>query len=153
MPFGRRTGSATTSRLCCEVASRREYRHAYAGSVASLGLHKGVAQVKLAGISFKVRGWPAWFMHRTYHLSRVPTFNRKVRVAADWTLALFFQREIVSLGALQNPRQEFELATKPGLPPGEKPAAAPAKAAPREESRGDKSRPQPLVVPNKCWPP
>jgi NADH:ubiquinone reductase (H+-translocating) len=104
-----------------------EYRHAYLGSVASLGLHKGVAQLKFAGVSIKLRGWPAWFAHRTYHLSRVPTFNRKVRVAADWTLALFFHREIVSLGALQNPRDEFELATKPALPPTEK--AAPAKMA------------------------
>ena len=39
-------------------------------------------------------------MHRTYHVSRVPTFNRKVRVIADWTLALFFRREVVSLGSL-----------------------------------------------------
>jgi NADH dehydrogenase len=76
--------------------------------VASLGLHKGVAQVYW----FKACGWPAWFMHRTYHLSRIPTFNRKVRIVADWTLALFFKREIVSLGSLQNPRSEFELATK-----------------------------------------
>ncbi len=84
------------------------YKHAYAGSVASLGLHKGVAQV----YGIKLRGWPAWVMHRTYHLTRVPTFNRKVRVAADWTLALFFHREIVSLGALQNPREEFEHASR-----------------------------------------
>lgn len=87
------------------------YKHAYAGSVASLGLHKGVAQV----YGIKVRGWLAWFLHRTYHVSRVPTFNRKVRVIADWTLALFFKREIVSLGALQNPREEFELAARPPL--------------------------------------
>jgi NADH:ubiquinone reductase (H+-translocating) len=88
------------------------YRHAYAGSVASLGLHKGVAQVYVAGVGIKLRGWPAWFMHRTYHVSRVPTFNRKVRVIADWTLALFFRREIVSLGAIQNPHEEFEFAGK-----------------------------------------
>ncbi|HEY3925629.1 MAG TPA: NAD(P)/FAD-dependent oxidoreductase [Acidothermaceae bacterium] len=113
-----------------------EYRHAYIGSVASLGLHKGVAQLKFAGVSIKLRGWLAWFAHRTYHLSRVPTFNRKVRVAADWTLALFFKREIVSLGALQNPRQEFALATKPELPPGEKapPKASAAAAAPAAAS-------------------
>jgi NADH dehydrogenase len=85
----------------------RPYRHAYAGSVASLGLHKGVAQI----YGVKVRGWLAWFLHRTYHLSRVPTFNRKVRVVLDWSLALFFRREIVSLGALQRPREEFERAT------------------------------------------
>jgi NADH dehydrogenase len=85
----------------------KPYKHAYVGSVASLGLHKGVAQV----YGVKSRGWIAWFMHRSYHLSRVPTFNRKVRVVLDWTLALFFPREIVSLGALQRPREEFELAT------------------------------------------
>jgi NADH dehydrogenase len=96
------------------------YVHAYAGSVASLGLHKGVAQVSLGPINLKLRGWPAWFMHRTYHVSRVPTFNRKVRVLADWTLALFFKREIVSLGAIQNPREEFEMAARPALPPIEK---------------------------------
>jgi NADH:ubiquinone reductase (H+-translocating) len=117
-----------------------EYRHAYVGSVASLGLHKGVAQVKLAGVSIKLRGWPAWFMHRTYHLSRVPTFNRKVRVAADWTLALFFHREIVSLGALQNPRNDFELATKPPPPPAEKPT--PVKKAAAKKQTAAPRRPE-----------
>jgi NADH dehydrogenase len=86
----------------------KAYKHSYAGSVASLGLHKGVAQI----YGVKLRGFPAWFMHRTYHLSRLPTLNRKARVTADWTLALFFKREVVSLGTLQRPREEFEQATK-----------------------------------------
>jgi NADH dehydrogenase len=51
-------------------------------------------------------------MHRSYHLSRMPTLNRKARVTADWTLALFFRREVVSLGTLERPREEFELAAK-----------------------------------------
>ncbi|MGY1639327.1 NAD(P)/FAD-dependent oxidoreductase [Geodermatophilus sp. SYSU D00742] len=93
------------------------YRHAYAGSVASLGLHKGVAQV----YGVKLKGWPAWFMHRTYHVSRVPTFNRKARVVADWTLAAVFRREVISLGQLQDPRREFVAAANTGrtgaLPP------------------------------------
>ncbi|MEO7260067.1 MAG: NAD(P)/FAD-dependent oxidoreductase [Jatrophihabitantaceae bacterium] len=84
-----------------------DYKHAYAGSVASLGLYRGVAE--LYGV--KVRGPLAWFLHRTYHLSRVPTFNRKVRVLADWTAALFFPREVVSLGQLQSPRHDFERAS------------------------------------------
>jgi NADH:quinone reductase (non-electrogenic) len=84
------------------------YIHKHVGSVASLGLHKGVAQV----YGIKLRGFPAWFMHRTYHVSRVPTFNRKVRVVMDWTLALFFRREVVSLGSLQNPREEFSEAAR-----------------------------------------
>lgn len=92
----------------------KPYVHAYAGSVASLGLHQGVAQI----YGLKLRGRTAWFIHRTYHVSRVPTVNRKVRVVADWTLALFFRREIVSLGALQHPREEFEFAARPPLSEG-----------------------------------
>ena len=88
------------------------YSHKYVGSVASLGLHKGVAHV----YGRKLRGYPAWFMHRVYHLSRVPTFNRKARVLAEWTLAGLFKREIVSLGSLEHPRAEFELAAG-GKPP------------------------------------
>ncbi len=84
------------------------YRHKYVGSVASLGLYKGVAQV----YGIKLRGFPAWFMHRTYHMSRMPTFNKKVRVVLDWTLALFFRRDVVSLGTLQNPRADFRRATQ-----------------------------------------
>ncbi|MGK5552726.1 NAD(P)/FAD-dependent oxidoreductase [Actinomadura kijaniata] len=87
---------------------RKPYVHAYVGSVAGLGLHKGVANV----YGVKLRGLLAWFMHRTYHLSRMPTANRKMRVTADWTLAFLFRREIVSLGELEHPREEFELASK-----------------------------------------
>ena len=83
-----------------------EYRHKHAGSVASLGLHEGVAL--LYGRRFT--GYPAWFLHRAYHLSRVPTVNRKARVLAEWILAGLFKREIVSLGSLEHPRAEFELA-------------------------------------------
>ncbi|WP_406456950.1 NAD(P)/FAD-dependent oxidoreductase [Streptomyces sp. NBC_01622] len=90
------------------------YAHKYVGSVASLGLHKGVAQV----YGRKLKGYPAWFMHRVYHLSRVPTFNRKARVLAEWTLAGLFKREIVSLGSLEHPRAEFELAAG-GKPPND----------------------------------
>ena len=83
--------------------SVRDYRHKYVGSVASLGLHKGVAEV----YGIKVRGVLAWFMHRTYHVSRIPSVNRRVRVVADWTLALFLKREVVSLGELHHPREPF----------------------------------------------
>ncbi|MGW2525194.1 NAD(P)/FAD-dependent oxidoreductase [Streptomyces sp. NPDC001617] len=88
------------------------YSHKYVGSVASLGFHQGVAHV----YGRKLKGYPAWFMHRVYHLSRVPTFNRKARVLAEWTLSGLFKREIVSLGSLEHPRAEFELAAG-GKPP------------------------------------
>jgi NADH:quinone reductase (non-electrogenic) len=85
-----------------------DYRHRYVGSVASLGLYKGVAQV----YGIKLRGFPAWFMHRTYHMSRMPTFNKKVRVVLDWTLSLFFRRDVVSLGTLHDPHADFDRANR-----------------------------------------
>ncbi|MET7708127.1 NAD(P)/FAD-dependent oxidoreductase [Micromonospora sp. NPDC005413] len=86
-----------------------DYKHKHVGSVASLGLHKGVAQV----YGIKMTGWPAWVMHRTYHMSRIPSFNRKVRVVVDWSLAFFLKREVVALGQLHDPREEFVEASQP----------------------------------------
>ncbi|MEH0931883.1 NAD(P)/FAD-dependent oxidoreductase [Micromonospora sp. CPCC 205558] len=86
-----------------------DYKHKHAGSVASLGLHKGVAQV----YGIKMTGWPAWVMHRTYHMSRIPSFNRKIRVVVDWSLAFFLKREVVALGQLHDPREEFVEASQP----------------------------------------
>jgi NADH:ubiquinone reductase (H+-translocating) len=105
-------------------AQPKDYKHKYAGSVASLGLHKGVAKV----YGVKLKGWPAWMMHRVYHVSRIPSFNRKVRVLADWGLASVLKREVVSLGQLHEPREEFEEVT-PHLeaPAADKPVAAAAR--------------------------
>src|SRR5690606_17722268 len=69
-------------------ADVRPYRHAHVGTVASLGLGKGVAQV----YGVKVRGWIAWFLHRTYHLAQMPTLDRTLRSVLDWTLAPFSPR-------------------------------------------------------------
>lgn len=83
-----------------------EYRHKNLGTVASLGLGKGVANIG----GLKLRGPAAWFMHRTYHMWAMPTLNRKVRIVLDWTTALFFRRELVALGSLQSPRASFVAA-------------------------------------------
>lgn len=85
-----------------------EYKHKHLGVVASLGLNKGVAST----MGIKLRGWPAWVMHRTYHLLAIPTFNRKARVALDWTAAVFFRRDLVSMGRLHEPRRAFEEAAR-----------------------------------------
>ena len=93
---------------CLRGEPMKDYEHKYAGSVASLGLYQGVAQV----YGIKLKGWPAWCMHRTYHMSRMPTLNKKIRVVLDWTLALFFRREVVSLGSLQRHRDDWERASR-----------------------------------------
>ena len=73
-----------------------------------MGLYHGVAEI----YGFRLRGFPAWWMHRTYHVMKMPTANRKIRIIADWTGGLLFRREVVSLDQLQHPRTEFESASR-----------------------------------------
>ncbi len=98
----------------------KEYSHKNMGTVASLGLHKGVAI--LFG-KLKLRGFPAWAAHRGYHLMAMPTISRKVRIATGWTAAYLMRRELVPLGPLHDPRAEFR---KAAVPPKPKAEAAPA---------------------------
>ena len=85
----------------------RRYKHAYAGSVASLGLYRGVAEI----YGVKLKGKLAWALHRGYHLATMPTAHRRVRIAFDWLLSLPFRRQIVALGELHQPRREFDRAS------------------------------------------
>ncbi|MGW6026374.1 NAD(P)/FAD-dependent oxidoreductase [Streptomyces sp. NPDC055099] len=105
---------------------QKEYSHANKGAVAGLGLHKGVAMIVMGKMKIKLKGRLAWYMHRAYHGMAMPTFNRKIRVFADWTLAVFLKREVVSLGAMETPREEFYEAAKPAPKPAAAKAEAPA---------------------------
>ena len=80
------------------------FRYRNLGGLASLGRYKGVAAI----MRLRLKGFPAWLVHRSYHLFMIPTFGRRVRIVADWTLALFFRRDIVQLGSLQRPFDAFE---------------------------------------------
>ncbi|HVW45336.1 MAG TPA: NAD(P)/FAD-dependent oxidoreductase [Amycolatopsis sp.] len=86
----------------------KDYFHKNLGAVAGLGLHKGVADA----LNIKVKGFPAWLFHRAYHLKAMPTFNRKTRILLDWLLGGLFRREVVSLGQINNPKEEFARASK-----------------------------------------
>lgn len=87
-----------------------EYKHKSVGVVASLGLYKGVAE--LFGF-LKLRGPLAWLAHRGYHVMAMPTGNRKLRILVGWVGQAIMGREIVSLGSLHDPRDEFRQASVP----------------------------------------
>ena len=72
------------------------YRYRMLGQVATLGRYKGIADV----MGVRLRGFPAWFFTRTYHLYQLPLLSRKLRVVADWTVSLLFRRDIAELGML-----------------------------------------------------
>ena len=82
------------------VGETAPYSYRTLGSVATLGRYHGIADV----LGVPVRGFPGWFVTRTYHLYQLPLLSRKLRVVTDWTVALFFRRDIVELGTLGHPR-------------------------------------------------
>jgi NADH:ubiquinone reductase (H+-translocating) len=79
----------------------RPYRYRMLGEGATLGRHKGIANV--LGIHF--RGFLGWWITRTYHLFQLPLLSRKLRVVTDWTVALVFRRDIAQLGSLGHPER------------------------------------------------
>jgi NADH dehydrogenase len=79
----------------------RPYRYRMLGQVATLGHYKGIADV----LGLRLRGFPGWFVTRTYHLYQLPLLTRKLRVVADWTVALLFPRDIVELSTLGHRRR------------------------------------------------
>lgn len=70
------------------------YRHTNAGAVAGLGRRRGAAQIG----RLRLTGWPAFVLHRLYHLWAMPTADRTVRIALDWLVSGLLGRDLVAVG-------------------------------------------------------
>ncbi len=106
-----RQGKLLAKNLIADLRGRRprDYVHHDLGSVATLGLGSGVFQ---SG-PIAIRGFPAWLMHRGYHVLAVPGWERKWRVLVNWVLDVLLGRELASLEASTHPRAAFEDALRP----------------------------------------
>lgn len=69
------------------------------GQLAAIGRRTGVANI--LGINFS--GFFAWWMWRTIYLSKLPRFEKKLRVALDWTLDLLFTKDLVQFQTFRAP--------------------------------------------------
>lgn len=85
--------------------------------MASLGAHKAVAQLPGNRV---MTGFPAWFLWRTYYLLRLPGYDRKLRVAFDWTLDMLFPRDLAEL-RIYSRRASSSAASDAGLAPRDEP--------------------------------
>ena len=63
------------------------------GMMGSLGHSKAFGQL----LKVRLRGFPAWFVRRTYYLLQVPGWGRRLRIMIDWTFALLFRPDIVKI--------------------------------------------------------
>jgi NADH dehydrogenase len=104
-----REGRTAGHNAAATVLGRRKkpFRFSTLGQLAAIGRRTGVANV----LGFKFSGFVAWWLWRTIYLSKLPRFEKKVRVALDWTLDLCFAKDFACVTAA--PARRVEAAVRP----------------------------------------
>jgi NADH:quinone reductase (non-electrogenic) len=116
----------------------RPFTYKTKGVFVDMGRNRAVADT----MGIKWRGFPAWFLARTYHMANMPGFTRKVRLLVDWTVGLVFSRDTSELGQIGNPP---DLERDPSGAVARQPAELPSGAQPAETvSRADAAQPATL---------
>ena len=112
-----REGAAVADNIVASMEGRAlsPFTFRTLGQLAAIGRRTGVARV--FGVKFS--GFLAWWLWRTIYLSKLPRFEKKVRVAIDWTLDLLFTKDFVQFltvrgAAISSPEGEPDHR---GLPP------------------------------------
>jgi NADH:ubiquinone reductase (H+-translocating) len=96
-----RQGPAAARNIAAElgIGTARPYTFETIASFVNLGRYKAVG--KIGNRTF--RGFPAWWLARTYHMSQIPGIARKARAVIDWTASLPFRRDISEVGSIGHP--------------------------------------------------
>ncbi len=87
------------------------------GQLAAIGRRTGVANI--LGVNFS--GFVAWWLWRTIYLSKLPRFEKKLRVMLDWSLDLVFSKDLVQFATFRAPTVSHRDDQEP-LAPGRTPA-------------------------------
>ena len=97
-----RQGPVAARNIAAElgVGKARPFTYRDKASFVNLGRYKAVGQLG----QFRFRGFVAWWMARTYHMSQIPCLARKVRAIIDWTVSLPFRRDVSEVGSIGHPR-------------------------------------------------
>jgi len=95
-----RQGKVLARNLAVEIrgGQKKPFVFSTIGQLASIGRRTGVANI----LGFNFSGFIAWWMWRTIYLSKLPSFEKKVRVALDWTLDLLFNKDLVQFLTLRS---------------------------------------------------
>ncbi|HEY7456213.1 MAG TPA: NAD(P)/FAD-dependent oxidoreductase [Solirubrobacterales bacterium] len=98
-----RQGPVAARNIAAELGVGTARPFAYRGNAAFVNLGRYKAVGRVGGRKF--RGFPAWWMARTYHMSQIPGAARKARAVIDWTASLPFRRDLAELGSIGHPRR------------------------------------------------
>jgi NADH:ubiquinone reductase (H+-translocating) len=96
-----RQGPVAARNIAAElgIGTPRRFEYRAKAAFVNLGRYKAVGRLGRR----KFRGFPAWWMARTYHMSQIPGAARKVRAVVDWTVGLPFRRDISEVGSIGHP--------------------------------------------------
>jgi len=84
---------------------KRKFVYIPKGQLAIIGKRSAIAS--LFGIH--LHGFIAWWLWKTIYLSKIPRLDKKVRIFLDWTIDMFFDRDIARLKIMkQKPLEEFK---------------------------------------------
>jgi NADH dehydrogenase len=121
-----RQGRVVGENVAASLAGRktRPFRYRTLGVFVDMGRNKAVASI----LGIPLRGFPAWFAARTYHLAMMPGFARRVRLGADWAVGLLFGRASAELGQLGHPPALRDYLDEEATPPAEDPGQRTADA-------------------------
>jgi NADH dehydrogenase len=72
---------------------RQPFRFRLLGEMVPLSRRTAVADLR----GIKMVGFPAWFLWKTVYMLKLPTLAARVRVVLDWTVELFFERDVSEL--------------------------------------------------------
>ncbi|MES1256770.1 MAG: FAD-dependent oxidoreductase, partial [Acidobacteriota bacterium] len=97
------------------------------GQLAAIGRRTGVARI----FGFNFSGFVAWWLWRTIYLSKLPRFEKKCRVAIDWTLDLLFSKDFVQFQTLRAPVMSVRMAPPDAPLAGAAPESIAASRPPR----------------------
>jgi NADH:ubiquinone reductase (H+-translocating) len=97
-----RQGPVAARNIAAELGlgTPRPFTYVAKAAFVNLGRYKAVGQLGAR----RFRGFPAWWLARTYHMSQIPGVARKVRAVVDWTVGLPFRRDIAEVGSIGHPR-------------------------------------------------
>jgi NADH dehydrogenase len=97
-----RQGPVAARNIAAElgIGSPQPFEYRSSAAFVNLGRYKAVG--KIGERTF--RGFPAWWLARTYHMSQIPGAARKARAVLDWTASLPFRRDISEVGSIGHPK-------------------------------------------------
>jgi hypothetical protein len=83
-------------------AAREPFVFRALGTMAAFGHSHAAADVR----GFRLTGFPAWWVRRTYYLFQMPRWDTRLRITLDWTVALFFRPNITKVDLADEREQQ-----------------------------------------------